>query len=318
MNPFNEKKVLIFTRTLYEICVKQKISLIRTLEIMSNGNKHKEIKQTADFLLSELKKGTLFSNALLKNESIIFDSSYVCFIRLAERTGTLEDGILFLEKRCERKERNLNNLIEASVYPLFVIVLCVAGIISVQIISKKIYEINLFSGENFIFKLIGICCGVCFVCFFMYGLLRRILGENKLYEAFLAIGFLIKAGVSVSNAVGYGSYVVGFDSKLGKIFKTAQERLEYGMDLVSAFGARGENCVFSKDVEEAFCYAQLTGSKSDVFEKLAFWIEQSDEKKRKLCFSLLEPVFIAATGLVLILLMVNFLFPFMSHFEMAL
>lgn len=318
MNLFNENNVFIFTSSLYEICVRQKIDLIKALEIIEKSNSHKIVSQTAKFILEELKNGNMFSNALLKNKYINFDSSYVCFIRLAERTGTLGQSISYLVKKCERKEKRFWNLIEASIYPLFVLCLCILGIISVQFLSKRVYDTNLFLGENFIFKIVSICSVVILLCFFLYVFFKNCLGENKLYEAFLAIGFLVKSGVAVSVAVGYGSYIVGIDSKLGQIFRTAQEKLEYGMDLVSAFGARSGTCVFSKNVEEAFCYAQLTGSKSDVFEKLALWMERSDERKRKLCFSLLEPVFIAATGLIMILLMVNFLFPLMSSFESAL
>ncbi len=146
--------------------------------------------------------------------------------------------------------------------------------------------------------------------------------ENKLYEAFLGMGFLIKSGINVYLAVGYGMLMVGPDSRYGKIFAEAQKKLEYGMDLKASFGlSNGGGRKFSvgmdKKMADAFYFAQQSGEKSEVFEKVAQNINAVDEKKRKLCLCLVEPILITFTGAFLLILVVNFLLPLFTNVTLA-
>ena len=66
-------------------------------------------------------------------------------------------------------------------------------------------------------------------------------------------------------------------------------------------------------VEEAFFYAENSGGENDVFEKIASWINSRDEKRRAICFKLVEPFFISGTGLFLLVFLVNLVLPMMTQ-----
>lgn len=102
---------------------------------------------------------------------------------------------------------------------------------------------------------------------------------------------------------------------------SARQKLEFGMDLSSAFGigTSGKNdfCRIP-GFENALFYAQKGGSKADVFAKIAGEIKLRDDQKRKICMSLIEPAFIGLTGLFLIGLVMNYVLPVIESMGMFL
>ena len=48
------------------------------------------------------------------------------------------------------------------------------------------------------------------------------------------------------------------------------------------------------------------------FKKLAVWIDEKAQKRRKLCLCLVEPLFICVTGVFLLCLVMKFFMPFMN------
>ena len=106
----------------------------------------------------------------------------------------------------------------------------------------------------------------------------------------------------------YAIQILGIDSRLGRNFAEAKERIEFGMNLENAFCLEG-------GFKEAFYYADATGKKSEIFLNVAKWLEKKDERRRALFMVLIEPLFIALTGAFLILLVINFFMPFMTDFS---
>lgn len=296
-----------FTNILYELIVEKKMKLMESLELIvkHNNNESKSyfernniIGKTASFLLSEMLNGTTFANGLKKCPYINFDNIYIAFINYAERTGQINETISFLNKRCIRKKENKYKLFQASLYPFLVIFLATMG--STFLAVKQYFN---FCYDTFIY--LGL---LVFFSFIVFLGIKKTLGENKIYEAFLGIGFLLRAGISLYDAVGCGAQIVGVSSKEGIKFQIARDKLLLGMDIEKAFS-------LGKKYENAFFYANKTGGKIDVFEKLADWIFIADEKKRKICFSLIEPIFILITGMFLMLIVSNVFLPYISNFN---
>lgn len=283
-----------FTSILYELIVSKGLSLKDSLEVISERNNN-IVSKTGKYLLNVVLQGTSLSNGLRKCPYIKFDNIYILFIYYGEQTGNIKETITFLNKRCNRLKENNFKLVEASSYPILVIFISLC--LCLYLYSDNIYN---FNNEIFIYLFILIS-----ICIFLFLGFRKIVGENKIYEAFLGIGFLVKAGINLYDAVGCGAQIVGVSSCFGIKFQKAREKLLLGMNMHQAFS-------LGKKYENAFFYAEKTGGKTDVFEKLANWIGDDDEKKRKICFSLIEPIFILLTGLFLIVLVVNFFLPYMS------
>lgn len=288
-----------FTKVLYEFVVEKGCSLKEGLEIIASKldrGMESKIEKTGKYLLNELLEGSPLSNSLKKCPYISFDDIYITFIYFAEKTGNLAKTLEFLNSRCERKKNAESKLIEAGIYPCIVVLLALGG--SLYLYFSKLFN---FGNEVFVYLfLFLVSCGVTFIW------IKKTLGENKLYESFLAISFLLKADVSMYDAVSCGALIMGVTTKQGINFINAGEKLLLGMDLETAFS-------LGRKYSNAFYYADKGGGKADVFEKLANWIGEKDEKKRAICIALLEPLFIFLTGIFLIILVANVFMPYICN-----
>ena len=305
MNYFtNQTNKRRFTQLLQELVCSKKMDLKRALLLMSSSSKGGVVVHAAKYIYESLLRGEAFSNALKTCSFIEFDGVYVSFLNFAERGGCLENALTFLKKKCERQSENQSRIIEVCVYPLFVILLAVgAGIL------LSVYSSSLFTQENIDLKL-SLCQAFAFLFLFCITaclILKQILGTDKLYEAFLAMGFLIKGGESIANAAKAAVNVLGYETKEGMLFARAAEKLSYGLSLREAFSFN------NRILDQAFFYAENSGGENDVFEKIALWLNTRNEKKRSICIKLIEPVFISGTGIFLLIFLVNLVLPLFSE-----
>lgn len=280
-----------FTRILCELFVKQNLSLVQSLRLMTRKSNGK-IKQASVYLMEALESGVAFSNALKKCPFIEFDNTYITFILLAEKIGNMKNIIQYLDKKCKRSIENKNKMVSAIVYPVFVIVMSFFTCFFLCSILEVDRKEEIFRA----FFLLFISCLIAIFCIY------KLLGNSRTYEAFLGADLLVKEGISLSIAATCGAMIAGIDTKVGKAFLDAKEKLEYGMDLKTAFSTKG-------DFEDAFYYADITGVENNIFEKVAVWFGEKNEKRRCVCLQLIEPVFIAITGCFLLLLILNFFLP---------
>lgn len=304
----NSRNVKQFTDSLNELFIEQKLSLLKCFEIMS-FEKKSVVQKTSYYLKKELLDGNNFANALQSCPFINFDAVYISFIAFSEYTGKLSETLAFLKRRADRKETNTSKLLEASLYPSFIVILAIITCVYLCVYTQSISNGMISAGSLGQEKIILSVLSLFFICLLVYKFIQNSLGENKVYEAFLAIDFLIKSGVGMSAAVGAGIIITGPESKYGILFQKARERLEFGMDIYNAF----DNFQLNSDLKNAFYYAHMAGNKSDVFEKIADRMGMSDEKRRQRCLSLVEPMFIGITGLFLMFVLVSYLLPLMTN-----
>lgn len=289
-----------FTEELVELHVVQGVGLTETLEIMARRPVRSTIVQkrtgkTAEFLLAALEKGSLLSNAVKTCPYMNFDDSYVSFISLAEKTGNLKETLLYLKEKYERKTKVKNRMIEASLYPAFVMFFGTGTVIFLSVYMKLIESDSLVK---------IVCLLMSVFCMIFYGLFH-FLGDSRIYEAFKAMDFLLKSGINISMAVSCAVKIAGAETELGKRLEDAREKLEFGMSLQQSLR-------LGEQYEEGFYFAEKAGGKNDVFGKLAAWINERDEKRRKVCFSLIEPLFIFITGVFVLVIVMKFFMPFFN------
>ena len=230
-------------------------------------------------------------------------------------------ALVFLSSKCERETENISKVFQASVYPVFVIILsCFAGAFLYFYMktnfSASDSSSSLFNNPDFyscILLSFGFLILFCITAFFF---LKKTLGINKLYEAFLAMGFLTKGGESIANAVSDAVNILGYETKEGRLFAAAGKNLSYGFGLKDSFALNSWNNSIRYELEEAFFYAENSGGENDVFEKIALWLNSRDEKRKALCFKLLEPFFISGTGIFLLIFLMNLVLPMFSELTM--
>ena len=282
-----------FTDALYELFVKQNIPLSQSLLIMSRKPKCDAVKRASLLIYSALEGGSLFSNALKTCSGIKFDEVFISFIRIAEKNGDLKTTVKYFKEKLEREKEEKKKLIGASIYPAFVILMAVAASIFIGLYTDTA-DFSLLAKFIFCFLIL---------CAFVYSMIFRMLGDNRLCEAFTAVDFLLKNGIELSEAVGCAVQIAGPTGSIGRIFEDARIKLTYGMDLRSAF-----DCNNDKRFSEIFYYADTGGSQLDLFERISAGLEAQNERRRTICLSLIEPVFIVmAGGFILMLLMTSFM-----------
>ena len=314
----NKMNKIRFTDRLEELVCKKACDLQSALLLLSqNSNKkNKLLAKTASNLYSSLKRGNSFSLALKTCPYIEFDEVYISFITFAERCGQLGKTLTFLKARGLREKENADKLIEASVYPFFVVLISISATVGLYLYSKSLWGQEdmgfSFSQETYssFYASFGFLIAFCFAAFL---LLRKTLGTNKLYEAFLASGFLVKGGESLTNAVKGAVNILGYTSKEGQLFAQAGKKLSYGLNLKAAFEIDLWKFSMRQELEEAFFYAEKTGGENDAFEKIALWLNNKDEKKRAICFKLLEPFFVCGTGIFLLIFLMNLVLPIFNQ-----
>ena len=317
----NRKNKKRFTELLEELVCRKACDLQNALFLLSKNKKNKAVALAAQNLNDSLKAGSTFSLALKNCRFIEFDSLYISFVSFAERCGGLENTLLFLKNKCIREEENSSRVLEASIYPIFVVIISMVAAAGLLLYSNTFLNLQDFglapTSELYSSFYLGFCFLILF-CIGAFFLLRKMLGTNKLYEAFLAAGFLIKGGESLSNAVKDAVNILGYDSKEGQLFAQAGKKLSYGVGLKNAFELDSWNSSLRDELEEAFFYAENSGGENVVFEKIALWLNSKDEKRRAICFKLLEPVFICGTGVFLLVFLMNLVLPLFTQNTMIL
>ncbi len=293
--------MLEFTKALYELFVIQGISLSKSLFIMKSKPKQNAVSRAAGMLYFSLETGSLFSNALKACTEISFDDAYISFVNIAEKNGDLKNALLYLKQKLERDEECRKKIFGASIYPFFVVLLSVSASVFIGVFTNTA-DFSLLL--KYIFVLLGICS-------LLYFLIVRLLEDNKLFEAFTAVDFLLQNGIELSESVGYAIQIAGPSSKIGKLFENARLKLSYGMDLQTSFCSEN-GTRFNTKLKEAFYYADAGGTKNDLFGRIASYLASEKEKSRIVCLSLVEPLFIIVTGGFLLVLLSTFFMPLIN------
>lgn len=298
-----------FTQLLFELTKKQNLSLVESLEIMSKFQKKGAVEFAAKHILECLNQGLSFSGALKTCKEIEFDDLYISFVGFAEKTGHFGETCEFLYFRCKRKHENLVQIFEACLYPVFVVLLSIAAAGFLMFFGKSN---NVFGDIGFSIeqseKIISSCFRGCvfLFCFFSisFFVLKNILSDNKMFESFLAADFLVRSGINLIDTFDALVSVAGIDSSLGQEFLKIKNKILQGTEFSIAFMG------LNKKLERFFYLAQHTGGECDVFGKMAAFLKEFDEKRRKICFTLIEPIFICGTGVFLIILLSGIYVPF--------
>ena len=112
-----------------------KFSLQESLELMSSHEATgKKIKNFTSYILSELEKGSQFTTILIANPYIVIKKQYQLLFYSEEKTGDYKKSLDYVCKS-ERKNETIEEVM-LSLYPLFIILLCIFGSIAFIFYSK--------------------------------------------------------------------------------------------------------------------------------------------------------------------------------------
>ena len=294
-----------FTDSLAELFVSQNLSLAESLAVMAGEaggcgdfSKKSRLQKISSFLLNALRQGNPLSNSMQECPYASFDSVYVSFIMLAERSGNLKETVAFLKRRCERSHECAEKVVEAALYPAFVVCAAITGGGFLLRYTGTALDANLVAG---FLTLCALSAGI-------FALFRHFLKEDSFAEVFFAMDFLTKNGHSVSSAAGFAVLIAGENSAFGNRLLEAKRKLEYGMRLCEAFSLKGR-------AGELLFLAERGETSVDVFSRIAEYHEDVSERRRKICITLVEPAFICIAGLFMLLVVLDVFLPFMNDYS---
>ena len=288
--------MLEFTKALYELFVNQGLSLSQSLLIMRAKPNADGVSWAAASLYSALENGSLFSNALRACKAITFDDVYISFVSIAEKNGDLKSALGYLKQKLERKSEYKKKIAGALVYPIFVVLLAISASVFIGFFTETADFVLL---AKYVLVLV-------FICFVLLLAILKMTGDNCLYESFTAVDFLLRNGIELSEAVGCAVQIAGPSSRTGKIFEKAKLKLSYGMDLQNAF------LLSDSKLREVFYYADIGGSKEDLFGRIAAYLKSEKERSREIYMALIEPVFIVITGGFILAVLLTFFMPLIN------
>tara|TARA_Y100000588_G_scaffold321228_1_gene352465 strand:+ start:180064 stop:181320 length:1257 start_codon:yes stop_codon:yes gene_type:complete len=126
--------ITLFTRQISTM-IKSGVPLVRTLDIVAEGQDNESLKELILDLKNEISSGTDFTTALRKHPEH-FDELYCNLVASAEQSGKMEDIFESIALYKEKTEAVKKKIKKAMTYPISVLV--VAGIVTVILLLKVV------------------------------------------------------------------------------------------------------------------------------------------------------------------------------------
>lgn len=283
---------------------------------ISEKQSAKKLSLAAKEILDLVENGTVFSNALRYCEMIKFDSVTISFAAVAEETGKISETAEFLRKRLEEKKETATRLINALLYPIFVISITFAGGIIFALfanqIASSVYAGSAAGSENFqIVAAAGLVRAVLFlvaICIFCIFLFYKLCVFEKEFDVFSALNFLTKANVRLSFALESALVISKIDSSLGRKIALVKSRIDSGMLPSLSFAD-----VFNSEVTQLMFTACHTGKENEMFSYATGYIKRRNDLYWKRIMSLAEPFFVISASICFLLIASSTLLPILSN-----
>lgn len=136
------RELALFTRELHYL-IKARILVTEAVKSLYQGTTNESFKRILFDVYSELQAGSSLSQALSKFPQT-FSPFYVRFVHIGEVSGTLEEVLKLLAEHLENQNKFIGKLLQASLYPLLVLLIFLATmlILSIQVIPQlvKIFQ----------------------------------------------------------------------------------------------------------------------------------------------------------------------------------
>ena len=225
-------QIVEFTRDL-SILLNANIPVDQSLRILSSQNSYKLRQKVTEDLLNSVMNGFSLSDALSQHE-VIFDESYVNFIRQGEAIGNIalacNNLFIFLKRQLDIRVKIQGSLI----YPAVLITLTIAStVVIVWTLIPNITPIFIENGKNLPFVLnlilglqknIGIFLSLLFILGLILYLCFKTISNNKIWTIYLERSYL--------NLPIVGDYLI--NTMISRFLSCLGALLKAGIPLVQA------------------------------------------------------------------------------------
>lgn len=318
--------------------VRSGLSIIQSLETMTQESGDKKLKDTFASILQEVEGGSALSAAFSKHPKV-FSGIDISLIKAGERSGNLDKVLDRMANQLEKDASLISKIRGALIYPAIVLMVA-GGVISIMIIYLVPKLVDLyadFEGElPFITKMM-IWLSDLLVHFWwalilifialVSGFITYIKSEKgkvhwdtlkiktpiikelliKIYMARFTriMGTLLGSGVSVVESITITSDAIGSEVYRREILKIA-ESVRQGKSLSA--GMRASE-IFPSVSSRMIKVGEETGEIDNMLNNLANYYEEEVDNIVKSIATIIEPVMIVVMGGVTLLILVGIMGP---------
>lgn len=332
------KDVMFFSRQL-SIMFRAQVPLIEAITTIASQTKNTAFREKIFNISEEVEAGTTLSQAVAKHPDV-FSSFYVQMIRRGEALGRLSDVLENLADHLERAYYLKSKIRGAMVYPLFILILAGAvltllAIVVLPNLTRILQESGqdlpvvtkiVISFANFYQRwwwlLIFVLLGGGILLFrlgkttqgrrFLHPLMLRVPLFGSLLKMMYISRFgenlstLISGGVSIVQALDITADIVG-NEMYKSIIGQARDEVKQGSHIVAALVKypRYFPPVFTQMIRAG----EQSGKLDTTLLEIVRFYQKEVERNIEMFLTLLEPLLIAALGIVVGILMASIMIP---------
>lgn len=337
-----EEEIIVFTEIM-SMLVNSGLSVQHALLLVGQISDKQALKQLSKTLLQSINSGCSLSKAISLYDRV-FSPLYISLVTIGDKIGKIDvimDTLakyLLLIKSIKGKIRN------ALIYPVIVLFLAVLGSIgiSVYVVPKMVEVLSVFDsnvtgamnpGANTGLSALNVLVGffsICLVCILIrYARLKSITigvyidlvmlkcpGIGKLVSQYETLNFafamemLISSGFSVQESLGEAKKCVR-NMAYRKSLENILANLEQGRKLSDCFLASEHIPGY---LATWVAVAEETGTIHTVFSQIRNYYQAGMEDSTGKIVATIEPVAILVVGLIVLMLVVQFVLPVFSMY----
>jgi type II secretory pathway component PulF len=310
-----ETRTLQFMEMLL-VLLEGNINLTDAVSILTDHGTEKSVRETAEKLMTILKKGRTFTEAMTVSfrGGLVFPDSYEGLVRAAEKTGAVNRAFVQITSDLKRKIKAREAIITALLYPAAIIFIALAGTVVLLLKGFPFFaEAGMLSKEYMpqaknsilfagVFLLVSGTASA-FACYKLYA------KESAPFRIFYELSFLLDGNISLPDALSSCIMCIG-ENKWGRALAQVKKDIISGARLAASFEKTG---VFPAYITGWLAVGDRNGEIKTVCHNIAEYYMGKDEKRRATTARFLEPLFIVITGVYLLILIQGVIIPVLTR-----
>ena len=331
------RDVNIFTRQLASL-IKAGVPLLKALNVILAQTEKPTMRNIISQIASEVKDGKTFSESL-RSYPNIFPSLFVSLIKAGEDSGTLENVLIRLADHREKMEQIRSHIRSALIYPALIVVVGIMTVVvmmafvvpqlrsvfttmgqELPLSTKLLLDISDAMRNYWHYILFGLFAfGIIIRVFLVieksafdeaklhFPVIGNFIRKSELSKFNRTLALLINNGIPILTALEITIPTLG-NLVLKRELKKVTEGLKSGISLSTGLTRTAGNH-FPPFMINLIAVGEEGGQLGDTLDEVANSYERETEEIIKIGLSLLEPVLILITGLVVGFIVISILLP---------
>ncbi len=336
-NKVKTSELLIFTKLFHQL-VKAKIPILNALKIIQTTLKDKKLI----FIIEDIQKDLSSGKALpviFKKYPKVFSPFYTTVLEAGQNSGKLADVLEHLYQYLYRANELKKNILSAMIYPVLVTTMAIIVLIGIvlflvpqfqalfaqfdytlPLLTRMVIGFNLFLKKYLVVIFLFFCSVILLLYFYFRTTQGKMIRDKLMFhiplfspfikESLLArlsrmMGILIENEVDIIKSLGISSQLMSNTLIQGFILQLTNA-IKKGTKVSEAFS---QNNFFPNLMVQMIKIGEETGDFSEMFLAMAQVYEENLEMRSKILLSVIQPILILITGLIIMFIMVSIFLP---------